>query len=108
MQRDMRNPEMVFVLRRFASRQMRSEGIRAIVVISDGTDGCCDGQDAAAASSLMLIGKGGNVERFEMEGELPAPLESLGRNPAPGGPALAASPAPTAASPETADGVKSE
>lgn len=77
-QRDRRNPEMVPILRRFASREMQKEGLGIVVVFSDAAEGCC-GESGEPTRTVVLLGDEGGSESVEIKGDLPPEVKTLVR-----------------------------
>ena len=72
-QRDMRNPQMLLILKRFAWPKLQQERVSAVVVLSDAPAGRLDEQ----AHTVVLLGDQGGSESVEVKGDLPAELTAL-------------------------------
>ncbi|KPJ57989.1 MAG: hypothetical protein AMS16_00135 [Planctomycetes bacterium DG_58] len=75
-QRDLRNPEMLPIVKRLASKRIRDEGLKIVVVLSEAQGACCEDEDDVPRS-LVLIGSEGSVEGREIKGGLPAEVRSF-------------------------------
>lgn len=74
-QRDFRNPGIVFILRRLASRELREEGLTAVVVLSHQEDAGSVPR-GEARRTVVLVGAKGSAESIEVKGDLPAEVKA--------------------------------
>ena len=74
-QRDYRNPLMIPLVRRLASKRLQDEGLQAVVVLSD--DERLLSGDALATRTIVLISSEGTTEAREFKGELPPEVRPL-------------------------------
>ena len=70
-QRDMRNPQVLPILKRFGSPELQQEGVSTVVVLSDSD---ASGQPT---HTVVLLGDQGGSESVAVKGDLPAELKAL-------------------------------
>jgi hypothetical protein len=69
-QRDMRSPHLLLMLKPFASRKMQEEGVSTIVVFSEGDSG-------QPTHTVVLLGHEGGSESVKIKGDLPSDFKAL-------------------------------
>jgi hypothetical protein len=76
-QRDMRNPELAAIVRKVGSPLVKKEGLKAVVLLSDGEG--AQVPDSKTARSMILITSEGHAGRRALKGEVPQEIKMLVR-----------------------------
>ncbi len=76
-QRDQRNPELLAIVAKVGSRAVKKEGLKAVVLFSDGQGS--EQKSSNIARTIVLIASQGNVERLQVNGEILAEIKTLVR-----------------------------
>ena len=75
-QKDVRSPALVCLLRKFASRRMNEEGLTAVVVLSE-IKADNDGTLRESNGRLVLVGDRGAQQVVEVTGSLPGEVKAI-------------------------------
>jgi len=75
-QADMRALPLLQILKQLGALDIAEEGLKAVIVFSDGDVPCC-GEGAASPRTMMLLGSKGTARRVDVSGGLPTQIKQM-------------------------------